>query len=97
MKNLLSFLIVIFLNPLSALLANEKLPDQLIEYKYDLEMPDKLNLNISGKNYIKYLKQIKLTSQKDNLNSKVINSTLITCFPLFSKFTVTLLPIIDCI
>ena len=75
MKNLLIFLVVISSYFSPNLSAGEKLPTQLIKYKYDLNIPNELNLNISGKNYIKYLKQIKLTGQKENLNSRVINST----------------------
>ena len=74
MKNLIVFLIIFILNSVYVL-ANEKLPFQFAKYKYELKVPNKLHLNISGKNYIRYLKQIKLTGKKDNLNSKVINST----------------------
>ncbi len=74
MKNLIVFLIIFILNSVYVL-ANEKLPFQYAKYKYELKVPNKLHLNISGKNYIRYLKQIKLTGKKDNLNSKVINST----------------------
>ena len=42
---------------------------QFADYKYDIKIPNEISLNIVGKNYIRYLKQIKLTSQKENLKS----------------------------
>ena len=57
MKNLIVFLIIFILNSVYVL-ANEKLPFQFAKYKYELKVPNKLHLNISGKNYIRYLKQI---------------------------------------
>lgn len=75
MRSFLIFLISIYFFLFTNLLGNENFPLRLIKYKYALEVPDKLDIKIRGKNYIKYLKQIKQTSQKDNLNSRVINST----------------------
>ena len=40
---------------------------------YDLMVPEKINISIIGKEYIKYLKQIRDVGEKQNLNSSVIN------------------------
>lgn len=41
---------------------------------YDLDIPNEIEISIIGKEYIKYLKQIKDVGQKDNLNSNLVNS-----------------------
>jgi len=76
MKNVL-FIIAILIKFFffNQLFSAEKEILQFADYKYDIKIPNEISLNIVGKNYIRYLKQIKLTSQKENLNSKVINST----------------------
>ena len=55
--------------------AIEKLPFQHSDYKYELNIPSSIKIEIIGKDFIKYLKQIKITSQKDSLNSRVIDSS----------------------
>lgn len=40
---------------------------------YNLMVPEKINISIIGKEYIKYLKQIRDVGEKQNLNSSVIN------------------------
>ena len=40
---------------------------------YDLIIPDNIKIDILGKNYINYLKQIKNVGQKKNLNSNIVN------------------------
>ena len=49
--------------------------DLYSKYQYEINTPKKIKINIVGKDYIKYLKQIKQVSKKDNLNSKVVNSS----------------------
>jgi len=39
-----------------------------------LSLPDEFEISIIGKEYIKYLKQIRVVSQKENLNSNLVNS-----------------------
>ena len=41
---------------------------------YDLMVPEKINISIIGKEYIKYLKQIRDVGEKQNLNSSLTNS-----------------------
>ena len=45
----------------------------LIKSYYPLLIPDRIEIEIRGKNYIKYLKQIKNVGQKKNLNSNLVN------------------------
>ena len=45
------------------------------KYHYKINVPKEIKINILGKDYIKYLKQIKQVSKKDNLNSRVVNSS----------------------
>ena len=40
---------------------------------YDLLIPNNIKIEILGKNYINYLKQIKNVGQKKNLNSDLVN------------------------
>ena len=41
--------------------------------KYEINIPSSIKIEIIGKDFIKHLKQIKITSQKDSLNSRVID------------------------
>ena len=40
---------------------------------YNLEIPDEFKINIVGKDYIKYLKQIRNVGRKDNLSKAQTN------------------------
>jgi len=67
-------LVLFILIPINLYAEGEKNYKSLNSF-YELNIPEKLILNISGNNYIKYLKQIRNVSKRDNLNARKINST----------------------
>ena len=73
-KNYLLFL-VIFTFSLSENYSFSNDLNLYSKYQYQINTPKKIKINILGNNYIKYLKQIKQVSKKDNLNTRVVNSS----------------------